>query len=128
MAEEFAESRNEAPTQRRREEAREQGQTAFSSELSGSLLLLAALAAIYVTGPNLGAGLIDIVGHEFNQARIITFDQERASTLLKDLAVQGGQLLGYFFGLVMAVALVSNVLQVGIHIVPNLLSLKPERL
>lgn len=128
MAEEFAESRNEAPTQRRREEAREQGQTAFSSELSGSLLLLAALAAIYVTGPNLGAGLIDVVAQDFSQARTIAFDQPRAATLLTDLAIHGGQLFGYFFGLVVAVALVSNILQVGFHIVPGLLALKPERL
>jgi flagellar biosynthetic protein FlhB len=128
MAEEFAESRNESPTQRRREEAREQGQIAFSGELSGSLLLLAALAMIFVNGNNLGSGLIDVVNQDFNQARYKVFDQGRAATLLTDLAIHGGQLFGYFFGLVVFIAFVSNVLQVGFHIVPGLLSLKPERL
>ena len=55
MAEEAGQDRTEEPTPRRREEARQHGQVAYSQDFSGSILLLAGLVglmvAVTVAGP-----------------------------------------------------------------------------
>ena len=58
MADDFA-SRTEAPTPRRREEAREQGQVAFSAELVTGVLLLAG-----AEGQRCGTGKQQHAGHQ----------------------------------------------------------------
>ena len=57
MAEAETEDRTQAPSNRRRQEARERGQAAYSPELSGAAGLLAASAALWVWGDGLAASL-----------------------------------------------------------------------
>ena len=56
MAEDLGD-KTEAPTPRRREEAREQGQVARSPDLAAAVLLLGALLLLRWTGADLAAAL-----------------------------------------------------------------------
>lgn len=49
----YADDRTEAPTPRRRQEARSKGQVARSHDLTSAILLLAALTGLYLVGPSL---------------------------------------------------------------------------
>src|SRR5215213_8200903 len=54
--------KTEAPTQRRRDEAREEGKIARSQELSTAILLCTSALALTVAGPALGRAMIDVFG------------------------------------------------------------------
>ena len=56
MAEDFGE-KTEAPTPRRRQEAREQGQIARSQDLSSAALLVGAMVLLKACGPDVVAAL-----------------------------------------------------------------------
>jgi flagellar biosynthetic protein FlhB len=53
------ESRSQAPSKRRRQQAREQGLVAHSPELTGAAALAAGLAALAAWGPSAWGGLLD---------------------------------------------------------------------
>jgi len=57
----FADDRTEAPTPRRRQEARAKGQVARSQDLTSAVLLFAAFAGLYFLGPALIGSLIAMV-------------------------------------------------------------------
>ncbi len=59
------EERTQAPSQRRRQEAREQGVVARSPELTASVGLLAAVVLLGMWGGTLTAGLLDLVRSPF---------------------------------------------------------------
>ncbi len=60
MAEDF-EAKTEAPTPRRREEARERGQIAKSQDLCAAVGLLAAMIALNVFGPDMVKSMLNIM-------------------------------------------------------------------
>ena len=60
MAEDFAD-KTEAPTPRRRQEAREQGQVARSPDLTAAVLVIGIMVMLDWYGPNLVAALKDLV-------------------------------------------------------------------
>jgi flagellar biosynthetic protein FlhB len=128
MAEEADQSRSEAPTLRRREEARQQGQVAVSSELTGGLLLLAGVGALWLLGPRMGSSLIESARAALASIRRSDFSVEQAVVVLTGAVRQGADLLGFFWGGVFAVAFGVGALQVGFHIVPGLIAPKWERL
>jgi flagellar biosynthetic protein FlhB len=129
MAEEFDERKTEAPTQRRRDEARDQGQVAFSPDLAGSLVLLAGLAALVFGGANLAGGLLDCVRGDLALAgRLGDPQPEHVRSLLAGMLVKGGDLLGVFLALVVVAAIAAGAFQVGFRPVPGLLAVNWERL
>jgi flagellar biosynthetic protein FlhB len=60
MADESFQEKTEAPTPKRREEAREKGQVPRSPEVGSALLLLAAAGAIHVGGATLVDGILTV--------------------------------------------------------------------
>jgi flagellar biosynthetic protein FlhB len=129
MADGLDESRTEAPTPRRREEAREQGQVAVSQDLASSLVLLAGLAALALGAAALGGGLLEAVRHDMLLAgRIRDADPEQARTLLAGMFGRGLELVGLLLGLVFAVAVGAGAAQVGFRLAPQLLAVNWERL
>ena len=54
--------KTEAPTQRRRDEARDEGRIPKSQELATALLLCTAALALTVAGPALGRAMLDVFG------------------------------------------------------------------
>ncbi len=128
MAEEFDQSRTEAPTPRRREQARQQGQVALSAELSTGMLLLAAVVVLSLSAPTLGGGLLAGLRLDLRNLRSLDLTIEQAQHMLATLLGQGVELLGVFFGVLLVVGLGMNTLQVGFHVTPELLGLRWEKL
>jgi flagellar biosynthetic protein FlhB len=124
----FDPSKTEAPTQRHREEARQQGQVALSAELAAGSLLLAGVVALALGGPSLASGLLQSVRLGLGELKIGEFSAEQARLCVVGIMSQGGQLLGLFLGLLFAVALAVGVLQAGFHVVPELILPRWEKL
>src|SRR5437879_573449 len=64
----MADNRTEKATPKRRDEARKKGQMARSADLNASLVLIAAIAALAITGPAMLSHLADIVRQGLAQA------------------------------------------------------------
>lgn len=129
---EFADEKTEAPTLRRREEARRQGQVARSSDLTAAVLLLAGVGLLKWFGLDvltaLQLCLTDLLGPD-SMANVGTDFAWQHSLHL--LAAVGISLLPIAAGMV-AVAVAINLAQVGFHVnfarvTPNLEMLNPAR-
>lgn len=132
MADENKHDRTEEATPKRREEARQQGSLAFSAELVGGLVLLAALVGLWNVGSQLGGGLYDV----FRSDLRTFWRNDPTYADVTSLALRtGGQLallLGPIFLIVVLAALAGNIGQVGWHITPeriewDLARLSPSR-
>jgi flagellar biosynthetic protein FlhB len=128
VAEEFAQNKTEAPTQRRREEARQQGRFAYSTELSAGLLLLGAVAALWLGARALGGGLLDELKTDLRGLRAMDLTSEHAASLLTGLLGRALELIGAFLGLLFLIALGSGFLQAGFAVTPQLLGPRWEKL
>jgi flagellar biosynthetic protein FlhB len=128
MAEDFDDSKTEAPTQRRREEARQQGQVAVSNELTAGILLLTGVLVLWMSGPRMAGGLLQAVQQGLLMLRRTDLGPEAVQEVMGAQFAQAGQLLAYLLGALFVVACGVGVLQVGFHIVPELLLPKWEKL
>lgn len=129
MADEFDQSKTEAPTQRRREEAREQGQVAVSAELAAGLLLLVGVLAIWFGGHTLAGNLLTSLRLTLlNMPSAGDFNVERSQSFLIALVGRGIQSLGVLWGVMFLVSLAIGASQVGFHVVPDLLGPRWEKL
>src|SRR5579871_3611553 len=128
MAEEDFESKTEAPTQRRREEARRQGMVAFSMDLAGAIQLLVAVVVLAVSGASIGQGFLALARYDLGGQRQVALDPLGMQGLVSSLLGSGAELLGRLMGLVFAAGLAVGLLQTGFQFTPELLSLRWERL
>jgi flagellar biosynthetic protein FlhB len=122
--------RTEAPTPRRRFEAREKGQVARSADLTSALLLLGGLVCMKLFGPRIIVGLTDFMAAQLSMkdaAAAARFDLPVAAAAVGAtvLAAAGPIMLG-----LVIVAALSNLMQVGFLITsqplsPNLSRLSP---
>jgi flagellar biosynthetic protein FlhB len=127
MAEDLGHSRTEAPTPRRREEARSQGRLVVSMELTAGVLLLAVMGVLWFGSRGMGASLLEAVhyGMLHNVARELGPEQTRE--LLTGLLMRGMQLLGMLFGLLFVVSVGVMVGQAGFRVLPALAAPNWER-
>lgn len=120
--------RTEAPTPRRREEARRKGQVAKSVEVNSALILLAGFTVLRSSGPRLAEGLESFMQHSF--ASISTADVTLTSIHSSGLAV--GMLLARTIAplvlTIMAVGVVANLGQVGFFFSYEVLRPDPNRI
>jgi flagellar biosynthesis protein FlhB len=128
MAEEFGQAKTEAPTEHRREEARQQGRVAYSTEFSAGLMLLAAVAALWLGSKAFAGGLQEILRQGVRDARPQELSAEQASALLTSLMGRGLELIGAFLGLLFAVAFGAGVLQAGFRMTPGQLGPRWDKL
>lgn len=105
--------RTEAPTQRRREDARRRGQVAVSREVDSALVLLAAYFAFRFGGERLWAGLEAMVRDSLTQASYETLTPEFASQLGSGLMWRAIMLLAPLFGLVAVFGTLGGFAQTG---------------
>ncbi len=85
--------RTEAPTPRRREQAREEGQVPRSPELTTAVMLLAAAGAVSMGGPRLGRALTAMLGRLLAASASPPQTIGGARYLVADVAVQVGAAL-----------------------------------
>ena len=119
--------RTEQPTERRRDEAREQGQFAFSTELANSLVLLAGALAVTWGGGSLVAGLYGGLRERLHHLPVEMTAHE-ACQLVMGLAARGMELVGAVCVGMLAVGFGANIAQAGFRITPDALGPKWEKL
>ena len=88
MAETETEDRTQAPSNHRRQEARERGQAASSPELSGAAGLLAASAVLSVWGEPLASSLLAVVREPLTGVIPVSADAAEVVARLRSLAEQ----------------------------------------
>ena len=124
--------KTEAPTPRRRAEAREQGNVARSQELTLALMLLGVMLMLHATGPKLVQALKTLV-HDMLGPDSIS-DLSASGTLggtLRAIYLVGAAMAPLLIG-VIVIAFIANVVQVGFYfsparLQPNLGALNPLR-
>ncbi|MBV9880920.1 MAG: EscU/YscU/HrcU family type III secretion system export apparatus switch protein [Gemmatirosa sp.] len=77
--------KTEAPTQRRRDEAAQEGRVPRSQELTAAVLLLTSAMAINGTAPGLATALRDIMGQGLGFAGVVGMDSVGVVTLIRTL-------------------------------------------
>jgi flagellar biosynthetic protein FlhB len=131
MAEDFGD-KTEAPTAKRREQAREEGSVARSADLTAAALLIGGLVLLKWYGGGLMSAMSAIVRHMLGEGSLASLDAHSASESIPAmLAIVGRAMLPLFLGIVI-IAIAANVAQVGFHIStaklrPNLGALNPLR-
>src|SRR5688572_8373516 len=112
MAEDFGD-KTEAPTPRRRTEAREQGNIARSPDLTAAVLIIAAMLMLNWYGDGVAAALHALM-KELLSAPWVNSGAETISPTLTSVLVRIGVAMApLLIGIVIAAVLV-NVLQVGL--------------
>lgn len=122
----MAGERTEAPTPRRREEARKQGQTSHSPDLTAAAVLLAGLYGIKILSVTLKDRLSALLVGNILAVGVVdpTAAPSTGTNVLGILL----HLLPPLLGLMALAALAVSVLQGGFMFVPGLLSPKPDRI
>lgn len=128
MAEDFDQSKTEAPTQRRREEAREEGQVAVSAELTAGVLLLTGMLALQTGGRRLLSSLLGVLDLSLLSMNAKNFGPDEAQAAIVAQMTLAAQWLGFFLGVLFVSALGVGALQVGLHVVPTLVLPRWEKI
>jgi flagellar biosynthesis protein FlhB len=124
--------KTEAPTPRRRTEAREQGNIARSQDLTLALILIGILLMLRQLGPKLVDAMKILVHDMLGPASMSNLTTGSAATdTLRAVYVMGSAMIPLLAGVVL-IAVVGNVAQVGLffstkRLQPNLGALNPMR-
>ena len=124
--------KTEAPTQRRREEAREEGNVARSGDLTAAALLVGSLVLLNWSGENLLAAMHAVVSRMLGGESFARTNGGNATDGIVWAILLIARAAAPLFVGVMAIAIVVNVAQVGLHLSvkklqPNLGALNPMR-
>ncbi|MBI4578810.1 MAG: flagellar biosynthesis protein FlhB, partial [Planctomycetes bacterium] len=109
----YAQERTEAPTPRRREEARARGQVARSTDLSAAVILLGGLVILHWSGQDLLAKLLVVMQKYLGAEAGVAVDARPLGTIARHLLVESGRMLLPFLGGLVVLALAIGYLQVG---------------
>ncbi|HLI64644.1 MAG TPA: EscU/YscU/HrcU family type III secretion system export apparatus switch protein [Terriglobales bacterium] len=127
MAEDLGHSRTEAPTPRRREEARAQGRVVVSIELTAGLLLWAAVGVLWVRSHDMGANLLEAVRYGILCSFVRDLGPQQIRDLLTSFLMRGLQTVEVLFALLFVIALAGMVGQAGFRVLPVLAAPNWER-
>src|SRR5215213_1670102 len=123
MAEDFGD-KTEAPTPRRRQEAREQGNVARSQDLTSAVLLLGMLMLLNWFGSGIVQALRTLMGRMLSPQSMSDFNPNNAAWGFGQALMQmGGAMAPLFVGAVL-LAIVVNMAQVGLNL--NVAKLQPN--
>ena len=129
MAETETEDRTQAPSTRRRQEARERGQAASSPELSASAGLLAASAVLWFRGDALASALLSIVRAPLTDPSFpVSADTASVVAHLRGLALTLSWPLGLVLGAFALAATAAHLTQTQFLWSPVRLAPDPSRL
>ncbi|RJP35171.1 MAG: flagellar biosynthesis protein FlhB [Phycisphaerales bacterium] len=120
--------RTEAPTPRRRREARQKGQIARSQDLTAVVILLASLLALRLLCPHMGAVLLNVFHRALTDPAVT--DPNQASPLAVAVFTQAAAVVAPILGVVLVAGLAAVWAQVGWiftvqPLTPNLGKLNP---
>jgi flagellar biosynthesis protein FlhB len=116
--------KTEQPTPKRLEQAREEGQVAYSHEASTAVGLLVGFTLLMILGPYFWNGCVHALQWSFGPGLLTEFNPE---TSVRGMLIGHVPLiisLGIFMGAMLVVALALGLAQVGFH--PTLKTLQPK--
>ena len=112
MAEQTAE-KSQPASQHRRQQAREAGEFAKSQELVSAAILLAAVASLYWLGQSAVVGLLKFIEWQLGSPSLLSVDQEIVVSTWQTTLRMVAPALMPLLGVILAVAVIFNVLQTG---------------
>jgi flagellar biosynthesis protein FlhB len=115
--------KTEAPTPRRRQEAREQGNIARSHDLTSSALLIGGLLLMKWFGPGLIWTLRDLVAQELSASSMSNFSGAAAGEQTVHCLVRVGGALAPLLGGTILIVVVADLAQVGFNFSPQRLAI-----
>ncbi|MEX0936806.1 MAG: flagellar biosynthesis protein FlhB [Pirellulales bacterium] len=121
MAEQSGDKSHDA-TPYRRQQAREQGQVAYSQDLGSAVLLLVALLIIMMQGPDAVRFLIALMRRQLGGDAVLATNRDAIVVQWNGLLAGLTQVLLPFFGMVLVAAVLCSVLQIGFLFVPQRVS------
>ena len=117
MADAASEEKTEAPSQKRREDSRKEGQVAFSKEISAVALLGGFLLLFYFIGPMIIQSYLESFRFAFQSLSVKEIDistiQEYVNVFLNSSVI----IAIPFFLTAIVVGVLASVAQVGVHAV-----------
>ncbi len=116
MADDPGQSKTEAPTPRRREQARDKGQVARSGDLSSGLTLLAGTLILWVSGDALGAELLEMLRLDLLQLTPADWTFDRISNTTAAAMVQILHVVGVLSGALLVLGVLIDGIQAGFRI------------
>jgi flagellar biosynthetic protein FlhB len=122
MPEQFGDKQHEA-TPHRREQAREEGQVAKSQDLVSAVLLVAAVALLMFWGESVADYMARLTQSKLGGEAMLQADSARFMAESRSLLLDVGRLLLPVLGMLMLVAILVNIGQVGFLFVPKKLAL-----
>jgi flagellar biosynthetic protein FlhB len=127
MPEQFGEKQH-APTEHRRQQARDQGQVPRSQDLSSAVMLLGAIGILQYSGGAVVRASVSFCRHQLEQSAWLSTSNEDVVALWYGVIVFFGGAILPIFGMMFLVALLINLAQVGFLFLPNKLALDASRL
>jgi flagellar biosynthetic protein FlhB len=121
-------AKTELPTNRRRQELRERGSVARSSDLNVATLALVAAAILNYFSSDLARALQELLRRSLSARAWLTIDTPLVMTELVSLALTVGGAIVPLLALVVAAAVAINVLQVGFLVTTTPLAPDLERI
>lgn len=118
----------EAPTQRRRDQSREDGQVVLSTDLTASVALLAGCAILLWTGGTLGIRLMDSIRHWTTDVPSTEWNGWNVMVGARWMSVELAGTCGILVGTIMTIGLAFGFAQVGFVISFKSLALNWDRL
>ncbi|MDZ4684256.1 MAG: flagellar biosynthesis protein FlhB [Planctomycetaceae bacterium] len=128
MSSDDAGDKTELPTDRRRQQAREQGNIARSVDLTAAVVLLSASGGLYMLGPGCGEMFLQLLRGTLTAEPLLNLDQKSAAQIVWQTAYVVSQAVIPLMLLVAGGSLAANVMQVGLMWSPEALEPKLERL
>ncbi len=122
------EDKTEAPTPKKRQDAREEGQVAKSQEINAAFILLAGLYILKYVGPGLFQALHTITVKSFTELPVDGITPSEVQIMLARILLQVGKALVPILLGLMLVGAIANVAQVGLKLSAKALRFKPDRL
>lgn len=113
MPDDSAGEKTEPPTERRRQEARQQGRVSKSMDLSAAVMLLGGLLGICLLGPRLFDSLSELMRHCLSSESPLPLQAEAIQRELQGNLRHFVSLVGPFLAVMAALAVGVNLLQVG---------------
>ncbi len=132
MAEAGSDEKTEVPSQKRREDARKEGQVAFSKEVSSCALLGGFLLVFYFAGQTMLEAYRDSFLYAFNNLDRPAFNIPNLNKFLGIFVRHAAVIVGPFFGVAVVLGVLSSIAQVGVNItlkplIPKLSKISPIR-
>jgi flagellar biosynthetic protein FlhB len=122
--------KTEAPTPKRRQEAREQGNIPRSPDLTAAVLLISVMLLLNSFGPGLVGALKALVADLLGAKSMADSDATNAALALMKALISIGLAMAPFFIGIIIIAILVNVIQTGLHfsgakLQPNFAALNP---